>query len=161
MKNMFSIITTSRYGKIFLVSFVLLFVVYTFLYGIWRIPLVEFGINRSSEVGYIDYTYIVSIASLSSLLITMIKYERTEKLQSGAKFASIGGAVAGVVSAICPTCQGIAILAFGGTIASLPLTFLVPYIGLFQLITIMILALALYVKADSIYTEKCIGCNIE
>ena len=98
---------------------------------------------------------------MSSLLISLIKYERVEKLSSGVKFAGVGGIAAGIVSAICPACQGIAILAFGGTIISLPLSFLVPYVALLQLITVMALALALYMKADSIYMEKCFGCDVE
>ncbi|GEM_PF-7028226 len=158
--NMFKIVKTRKYFKIFLISLAIFAVVYTFLYGIWQIPLLDIGFNRAEQAGIFDYFYIISVTFLSSLLITVIKYEKNEKIHGKKRFFAIGGALAGFVSAICPICQGIAIFGFSGTfVAALPLSFVIPYIFVIQIASLVILLIALYLKINNIYTLKCLGCK--
>lgn len=149
------------YTKTFGLTALIFLVFYSFLYGLWKIPVIEFGINRFSAVGILDYLYLILISVLTGLLFTLFKYERLQSIKSGLKLAGGGSLFAGIVSAICPVCQGIAITALGATVLSLPLTFLVPYIGLLQIITIFILGFSLYLKADSIFTKTCIACKVD
>lgn len=142
--------------KFFLVCLAMFSVFYTFLYGIWQIPFADIGFNRAEGAIVFDYVYIVSITFLSSVLMTLIKYERSENLVVEKRFFAIGGILAAFVSAVCPICQGIAIFAFSGTfVAALPLAFLIPYLFLIQIASLAILLIALYLKINSIYTLRC------
>ena len=149
------------YIKTFGLTALISLVLYSFLYGLWKIPIIEFGINRFSTVGILDYLYLVLISVLTGLLFTLFKYERLQSIKSGSKLAGSGGLFAGIVSAVCPVCQGVSIAALGSTVALLPLAFLVPYIGLLQIVTIFILGFSLYLKADSIFTQTCIACKVD
>ena len=147
------------YAKTFAISAILSGILYTFLYGLWKIPVIDFGFNRFSAIGVLDYAYLLLITAITGLMFALFKFERNQSIKSGSKFIG-GGFTAGIVSAICPVCQGITITALGGTIAALPLAFLVPYIGLIQLMTVLILGFALYLKANSVYTQTCITCKV-
>ncbi len=155
------IVKQPRYTKTFAVAFILSAILYSFLYGLWKIPAIEFGINRLSAVGILDYLYLILISALAGLLFTLFKYGRMQSVKSGSALAGGGGLFAGIVSTVCPACQGISIAALGGTVAALPLAFLVPYMGLIQFITIFILGFALYLKANSIFTQTCISCKFD
>lgn len=159
--NTLDIVKQPLYTKTFALSATLFGILYSFLYGLWKIPIVDFGINRFSSVGTLDYTYIILISFITGLMFSLIKYERIQSTKSGFKAGAGGGLFAGIVSAICPVCQGISIAALGGTIATLPLAFLVPYIGLIQFITVFILGFALYLKANSIFTQTCVTCKVD
>ena len=154
------IVKQPRYTKTFAAAFILSAILYSFLYGLWKIPAIEFGINRLSAVGILDYLYLILISALAGLLFTLFKYGRMQSVKSGSTLAGGGGLFAGIVSTVCPACQGISIAALGGTVAALPLASLVPYIGLIQFITVFILGFALYLKANSIFTQTCISCNL-
>lgn len=155
------IIKQPYYAKTFAISALLFGILYTFLYGLWKIPVIDFGFDRFSAVGILDYTYLIIIAVVTGVMFALFKFERVQHVKSGSKAGLGGSGLAGFVSAICPVCQGITITAFGGTIAALPLAFLVPYIGLIQVMTILILGFALYLKANSIYTQTCITCKVK
>lgn len=152
------LIIQPRYAKTFAISAILFGILYTFLYGLWKIPVVDFGINRFSAVGILDYTYLLLIIVFTGLMCVLFRYERNQAIKSGSKLSGGGSLLAGVVSTICPVCQGVSIAALGGTVAAIPLTFLVPYIGLIQLMTVLILGFALYLKVNSVYTQTCIAC---
>ena len=149
------------YAKTFAVSAILFGILYAFLYGLWKIPFIDFGFSRSSAVEILDYAYLLIITAMTGLMFALFKYERVQHVKSGSKAGLGGSGLAGIVSAICPVCQGITITALGGTIAALPLAFLVPYIGLIQLMTVLILGFALYLKANSAYTQTCITCKVK
>ncbi|MBI2578859.1 MAG: hypothetical protein HYW26_04055 [Candidatus Aenigmarchaeota archaeon] len=155
------IVKQPLYAKTFATSAILFGILYTFLYGLWRIPVIDFGFNRFSAVGILDYAYLLIITAITGLMFALFKYERVQHVKSGSKAGLGGSGLAGIVSAICPVCQGITITALGGTIATLPLAFLVPYIGLIQLMTVLILGFALYLKANSVYTQTCITCKVK
>ncbi len=154
------IIKQPLYVKTFAISAILFGILYTFLYGLWKIPVIDFGINRFSAVGVLDYAYLLLITAITGLMFALFKFERNQSIKSGSKLSGGGGFLAGIVSTICPACQGVSIAALGGTVAIIPLAFLVPYIGLIQLITVLILGFALYLKANSIYTQTCITCEV-
>ncbi len=155
------IIKQRLYLKTFAVITLLFGILYSFLYGLWKIPVIDFGISRFSAVGFTDYAYLLIISVTTGIIFALFKYERIQSINSRSKAGIGGSGLAGVVSAICPVCQGISIAALGGTIATLPLAFLVPYIGLIQIITIFILGFALYLKANSIFTQTCITCKVD
>ena len=149
------------YTKTFVVTTILFGILYTFLYGLWKVPIIDFGFNRFSNIGILDYAFLVIISLIAGSVFSLMKYERSQSIKSGSKAAGGGSLLAGIISAICPVCQGISIAALGSTVAIAPLAFLVPYIGLIQIITIFILGFAFYLKADSIFTQTCITCKVD
>ncbi|MBI4095985.1 MAG: hypothetical protein HY438_03935 [DPANN group archaeon] len=155
------IVKQPLYLKTFVISALAFGILYSFLYGLWRIPAIDFGINRMSAIGITDYAYLFMVTAAAGLMFALFRYERVQNTRSGSKAGLGGAALAGIVSTVCPACQGIAIIALGSTAASLPLAFLVPYIGLIQMMTVLILGFALYLKANSVYTRTCITCKID
>ncbi len=154
------ILRQPMYTKRLAITTIIFFVVYSFLYGIWRIPVVDFGINRMTEVGIVDYTYLLIISILTGTIVSLFKFEKMQNIKSS-KLAGGGGFAAAIFAGVCPVCQGIQVLALGSTIASIPLVFLVPYIGLIQIITIFILGLSLYLKSNTIFNQTCIACKVK
>ena len=159
LKNTISII--KEYKKAFFISFLILIVTYTFLYGLWKIPIIDFGINRSSEVNFLDYLFILLITALSSLFITFLKYEKQNSFTSNSAAGVSGIGFAGIVSTACPACQSIGILGLGSTLLNIPTEFLTPFLGVIKISTISLLSLAVFLKADSLYTKECKACNIK
>lgn len=155
------IVKQPLYTKTFLTIFISFGILYSFLYGLWKIPVIEFGFNRFSAIGILDYAYILLISTFTGLIFSLMKYEKNKRVNLDSKLAGGGGALAGIVSAMCPVCQGITITALGSTVTTLPLAFLIPYIGLLQLMTVLILGFALYLKANSVFTQTCITCKID
>lgn len=137
-----------------------LFIIYTFLFGIWKIPLVGFGINRMSAVGLTDYLFIILIALLASMFIVLWKQERKEKILSSSKWGAVGGGFSAFLAGVCPVCQSLGLLAFGTTFLNIPTGFLTPYLGTLKLFSLGMLGLAVYMKAESIYTKTCTVCKI-
>lgn len=146
--------------KFFSITLLILLVVYAFLYGLWRIPFIGFGFDRMSEVSSLDYLFLVLSSLLVASLITLIKYERIQKFSSSSKSAAFSGSLAGVVSAICPACQGITFVALGSSIFNIPAGPIIPYLGVIQLVSVGLLFLALFLKSDSIFKNTCITCSI-
>ncbi len=136
------------------------FVLYSFLYGLWKIPLIDFGINRLSAVGIGDYLFVSGTSVLVSLFILLWRHERKSHIKSNAAVGITGGGIASFVAGICPVCQSIGIVALGTTLLNVPTTFLIPYLGIFKTISIGLLVLAVYLKADSVYTKTCKTCLI-
>lgn len=140
-----------------------LFIVYSFLYGLWKIPLIDFGINRSSEVEIWDYIFLFGTSALISLFVVLWRHERKSKIKSLNSIGVAGGGSAALLAGICPVCQSIGLVAFGTTFLNIPTTFLTPYLGIFKTISIGFLGLAVYLKADSLkadrgYTKTCKAC---
>ena len=54
--NTFEVINKNY--KIFLLVFAVALIIYSFLLGIWRIPLIDFGINRMSAITLWDYLFV-------------------------------------------------------------------------------------------------------
>lgn len=136
----------------------ILFVVYTFLYGMWKIPLLGFGINRLSRVTFADYVFVVTITALAALFITFWRYERKHHLSSNSRGGVVGGSAAGIISTICPVCQSIGIVGLGTTFLNIPTSFLSPYLGILKILSVGILGLGVFLKADSIHTKACRTC---
>ena len=86
----------------------------------------------------------------------MIKHERKLKAGSNSAFSNTSTAVAGIAAAVCPTCQGIAIIALGSTVFNIPFGPLIPYLGIIKLAAFGLLLLALYLKMDSVYHKTSI-----
>ncbi|MEK6873004.1 MAG: hypothetical protein AABW90_03250 [Nanoarchaeota archaeon] len=157
LKHSFGIIKNDK--KFFLWLFVGFLVVYSFLYGLWKIPFIGFGINRMSSVGLVDYFFILGVSAFVSLLFTLVSYERNQyHTNSNKVLGTTGGGFAAFVAGICPACQGIALVALGSTLLTIPTAFLVPYLGVLKTLSLGLLVLAVYVKADSIYTKTCPAC---
>lgn len=136
-------------------------VVYSFMYGLWKIPVIGFGINRMSSVRLSDYLFILAVSVFASLFFTLGVYEKKQhKTNSNKVFGTTGGGLAAFVAGICPVCQGIALVALGSTFLTIPTVFLLPYLGIIRTFSLGLLVLAVYVKADSVYTKTCPSCLI-
>lgn len=159
VRNISNII--KEYKKSLLLAFLGLLVIYSFLYGIWRIPIIDFGINRTSEITIIDYLFIIVIALLSALFIVFLRYEKYSKFSAHSTTGAGGIGVAGIVSTACPACQSIAVVGLGSTFFNIPTGFLTPYLGLLKILSVGLLSLAVFIKADSIYNKTCRSCNVK
>ncbi len=157
-KNTLSILQQQR--RLFWGSAIGFFILYTFLFGIWKIPLLGLGINRTSAVTLADYLFILLITVLISSFIVLWKQERQEKVVSSSKWGAVGGGFSAFLAGICPVCQSLAFVAFGGTFLNIPTAFLIPYLGVLKLFSLGILGLAVYMKADSVYTKTCTVCKV-
>lgn len=135
-----------------------LFVVYTFLYGIWKIPVVGFGINRLSAITFSDYLFIIAITILAAAFIALWRYERKHHVSSHSAVGGFGGGIAGIVAGICPVCQSIGIVGLGSTLLNIPTAYLSPYLGIIKVLSLGLLGLAVFLKADSIHTKACCSC---
>ena len=154
-----SIIKSNK--EFFLLLFAGLFVIYSFLYGLWIVPLIGFGISRMSAVGISDYLVVFGASAFISLFVTLWRYEKREHAaNSNGLVGAAGGGIAAVIGGICPACQGVVLLAFGTTILNIPAAFLVPYLGVIKTLSLGLLMLAVYLKADSVYTKTCKVCLI-
>src|SRR3972149_12240339 len=71
-----SIIKSNK--EFFLLLFAGLFVIYSFLYGLWIVPLIGFGISRMSAVGISDYLVVFGASAFISLFVTLWRYEKRE-----------------------------------------------------------------------------------
>jgi len=142
-------------------SLIIFLVVYSFLYGFWKIPLVDFGIDRMSPIGFFDYLFVIAVAALTSIFLSLFLYERRNKLASSSSMGGVGGGFAGFVGAMCPVCQSLGIVAFGSTLLNIPTAFLVPYLGFLKFASIGLLGMAVYFKADSIHSKKCPACEVK
>ncbi|MBI2667862.1 hypothetical protein HYX17_03795 [Candidatus Woesearchaeota archaeon] len=146
--------------KFLFLLFAGLFMVYSFLFGLWKIPVVNFGINRLSAVGIWDYLFLFGTSALISIFVVLWRHERKSQVQSLATVGIAGGGFAGLLAGICPVCQSIGLVAFGTTFLNIPTTFLTPYLGILKTLSIGLLILAVYLKADSVYTKTCKTCLI-
>jgi len=147
--------------KILLISIMASLVAYSFLYGIWRIPIVDFGINRTAPIVFYDYLFVIAVSLLVSIFLALFLYERREKIASASSVGGVGGGFAGFFAAVCPACQSIGLVAFGSTFLNIPTAFLTPYLGFLKFASIGLLGLAVYFKADSIHSKKCKGCEVK
>lgn len=158
LTHTFSILNSSRSSFLFWSLGLLIF--YTFLFGLWKIPLVGFGINRMSAVTITDYLFIILITGLAATFIILWKHERAQNVSSSSKWGALGGGFSAFLAGICPVCQSLGLLAFGTTFLNIPIGFLVPYLGTLKLFSLGLLGLAVYMKADSVYTKTCTACKI-
>ena len=146
--------------KFLFILFAALFVVYSFLFGLWKIPILDFGINRLSAVGIWDYLFLFGTSMLISIFVVLWRHERKSQVQSLATVGVAGGGLAAFLAGICPVCQSIGLVALGTTFLNIPTTFLTPYLGILKTISIGLLVLAVYLKADSVYTKTCKACLV-
>ena len=158
LTHTFSILNSSRSSFLFWSLGLLIF--YTFLFGLWKIPLVGFGINRMSAVTITDYLFIILITGLAATFIILWKHERAQNVSTSSKWGALGGGFSAFLAGICPVCQSLGLLAFGTTFLNIPIGFLVPYLGTLKLFSLGLLGLAVYMKADSVYTKTCTACKI-
>ena len=158
LSNTAGILRQRKYTKIAAISILGFAVLYSFLYGLWQIPVLQIGFDRMTEVTLVDVTYVVLISVMSGLLVSLLRFKINEA--DGSKMVGIGGIFAGVVSTACPVCQGITFIALGSTVAAIPLGFLIPYLWVLQIATIFILGLSLYLTSSNIYAKTCISCEI-
>src|SRR3989338_4701795 len=147
--------------KIFLISTIISLVAYSFLYGMWRIPVIDFGINRTTPIVYYDYLFVIAVSLLVSIFLALFRYERREKIASAYSVGGVGSGFAGFFAAVCPTCQSVGLVAFGSTFLNIPTAFLVPYLGFLKFASIGLLGMAIYFKADSIQSKKCKTCEVK
>ena len=154
-----NILKQKKSKKILLMSMAIFLVVYSFLYGFWKIPFIEFGINRLSGIGFFDYLFVIAVSVLISVFLSLFLYERRNKLASVSSMGGVGGGFAGFVGAICPVCQSIGIVAFGSTLLNIPTAFLIPYLGFLKVASVGLLGMAVYFKADSIHNKTCKTCK--
>ncbi|MBI4010203.1 MAG: hypothetical protein HY361_03375 [Candidatus Aenigmarchaeota archaeon] len=156
-----SILKKSEYKETALGATLLLFVLFSFLYGIFRIPVIDFGIVRMTPISISDVVYLIVTVSLLGILITLLKY-KTDAVSMKAKGSSgFSGFLAGFIAAVCPVCQTLSVAAFGATIASIPTGFLLPYVDLIRLASLVLLSFGLYSVAYSLYVNTCPYCKID
>ncbi len=145
----------SEQKEIFISAALLSAVLLAFFYGVFLLPIADFGFMRMSPVAATDILYIAATSILAGGLIALYKYKLAEtKIK---KSAGAGGAVASFAAALCPVCQGITVIAAGSTIASVSTGFLVPFLPAIQLASIALLSFGFYSTANSIYTKTCLG----
>ncbi len=159
LSNAFEIIRQNK--KFFIATLFILLVIYTFFYGVWEMPFLELGFIRDSGVTLIDYLFIGVTSLLIASLFTLIKYEKKQKFRTSSKYAGAFSLLAGFTSAICPTCQGVTLVALGFSAFNLYLGPIIPYLGALQTLSVGLLGLALTLKAESIYTKDCKLCKIK
>ena len=145
--------------RILMISITLFLAAYSFLYGFWKIPIIDFGINRLSGIGFFDYLFVIAVSILTSVFLALFLHERRNKLVSASSIGGVGGGFAGFVGAVCPVCQSVGIVAFGSTLLNIPTAFLTPYLGFLKVASIGLLGMAVYFKADSIHSKKCAACT--
>ncbi len=134
-------------------------VVYSFLYGLWKIPVINFGINRMTEASFLDYIYVFGVTALVSVFLVFWRHENKEKKKSNNNYAgAAGGGFAAVIAGVCPVCQSLGVVAVGSTLFNIPTAFLVPYLGIIKTLSVGLLGLAVFVKADSINKGECEMC---
>ncbi|MBI2449052.1 hypothetical protein HYV49_02025 [Candidatus Pacearchaeota archaeon] len=162
IKHAISILNEKQHRKNLLITILIFLVSYSFLYGLWRIPVIDFGISRMSAVSIFDYVFIAAITIFASILIVLFIYEKKNITRSSSisSIGGFGGGLAGFFGAICPVCQGIVVVALGSTLLNIPTSFLTQYSSVFKISSIGLLGLALFLKAESIYTGHCEACNI-
>ncbi len=141
--------------EIFASAVLLSAVILSFLSGMFLIPVIDFGFMRMSQFAITDVLFILASAVLFGGILTLFKYKSTE-LKTDKKSGAFGS-IAGAVAAICPACQGINLIAAGGTLASLNTSFLVPFLPALQAFSVAALAFGFYSTANSIYTRTCLG----
>src|SRR3989338_9869400 len=145
--------------RVFLLKIFLGFlVVYSFLYGLWQIPLINLGINRMNEASFFDYFYMLGVTALVSVFLVIWRLENKENKKSNNYAGAVGGGFAAVIAGVCPVCQSLGIIALGSTLLTIPTAFLVPYLGIVKTLTVGLLGLAVFVKADSINKGECEMC---
>lgn len=155
-----SILKKSKYKQTAIGAALLFLVLFSFLYGLFKIPVIDFGIVRMTPVSFYDLTYILLTSVLMGALVALLRY-KTSAVSLGAKGSSgTSGLFAGFISAVCPVCQTLSIAAAGSTIASIPTGFLLPYIGLIRGVGLALLSFALFSIAYSLYTKTCPTCVI-
>ncbi len=154
--NTFNIIKTRQ--KTFFISVVLFGALFSFFYGVWKIPVVEFGFHRMTEVGILDVLFILAITGMSAALMVLAK-QKIKLAPKSSRLAGFGGVFVGFVAAACPVCQGITLAALGGTIAFIPIGALSSVFWILQLLSLFVLWIAVYLTSVSVYTKTCIGCQ--
>jgi len=146
--------------KTFVLAAVVFGILFTFLYGVWRLPLLDFGFTRMSEVGFLDWVYISAITVMSSALMVLMRH-KVKISKRSSKLGGVGGVFAGFVAAACPACQGITLVALGSTLAFLPIGALSSFVWIMQLVALFVLWISLYMVSHSIYTKTCLSCEIK
>ena len=155
-KNTLDILKKSK--KTFLITFFISGISYAFLYGLWKIPILDFGFNRMSSISFFDYLFLAIISALTSIFFVLWEYERIMNLASNTAVGAVGTSFAGLTTALCPVCQGVVIAALGTTVLSIPLSFLVPYLSFIKVFSAGLLGFGVFLKAQNIHTQKCSGC---
>ena len=161
LSTSFEILKQKESKKTLFISVMVFLILYSFLYGFWKIPIIDFGINRTSPIGFFDILFLIAVAVLTSIFLSLFMYERRNKLASASSVGGAAGGFAGFVGAICPVCQSLGIVAFGSTLLNIPTAFLVPYLGFLKFASIGLLGMAVYLKADSIHSKKCLACEVK
>jgi len=145
----------SEQKEIFASAILLSAVALSFLAGMFLIPGIDFGFMRMSPFAITDVLFIAASAIIFGGLLALYKY-KSQELKTE-KNSSAFGAVAGAVAAICPACQGIILIAAGGTLASLSTSFLVPFLPALQALSVAALAFGFYSTANSVYAKTCLA----
>src|SRR3989344_8000766 len=82
LSNTINIPKQEESKKICLIAITIFLVIYSFLYGLWRIPIVDFGINRESSIGFFDYLFVIAVSALISVFLALFLHERRNKIVS-------------------------------------------------------------------------------
>src|SRR3989338_1058954 len=101
--------------RLFWLSMLGFLVLYSFLFGLWAVPLLELGIVRTAPVVFLDYLFLLSVSLLASILVVLWKYEKKQQLASPSQVGGTAGVFSVFFSAICPASQSIGIMALGPT----------------------------------------------
>lgn len=141
----------SEQKRIFASATMLAAVLLAFISGAFLIPQIDFGFMRMSPFSFGDVIFAVVSAILIGGIVALYSYKFGTKFSEKAGF---GAGIAGTVSAVCPACQGVNIVASGSTIASLSTAFLVPLIPFIQFASLVLLGFGFYATANSIYTKN-------
>ena len=127
---------------------------FAFLYGMFRIPFLDFGIVRMQPINIVDIFYITVASTLIGVMFALFQY-KSSIVPISSKGTGIGSFGAGFFGALCPACQTISVAAAGSTIFALPLAFLVPYVNVIRLLSILLLVSSLYFITNTLYIKTC------
>ena len=130
---------------------ILSMLLFSFIYGIFKIPILEFGVEKAMHVSIFDVFYIILVSTMSGALFALMKH-RSEGVAKG---AGIGSFAAGTFGAVCSSCQSLTLVALGSTLFALPLESIVPFLEIIRFASIALLGFSLYTISVNNYSGTC------
>ncbi len=130
--------------RLWAISAILFFLLYTFFYGVYTIPFLELGFLRVEPLSLTDIAFLAAAPILSGLVVALLRHRATSR-SKGLLGGSIAGSAFGV---FCPACLGTNLLLFGSVIA-IPVASIIPFLPAIQLLTIIFLVGSILFAARS------------
>lgn len=125
---------------------------YTFFYGLWVFPIIDFGFWKTTPFSFTDGLYVVSASLLSGAMIPLYMQAKKNNTTKGIFSAGIFGGAFGV---FCPACLGINLL-FLGNVTTITSTLFLPFLKWIQAASVSLLAFGLWNMSKGIECKTCV-----